>query len=119
MQYPNSSHEGPLSLEKDTRHPWVFVARRFWYLGRNATQIPVQFKSMFGGRGTRVNHPTELVATFRDWVQASLTEGVNALPRDLECDAGREPEAASSGGARGISLPQSGVGSCGHRVHCS
>lgn len=42
MQHPNRYHEGPSCLAQDTRHPWVFVARRFWYLGRNATQIPAQ-----------------------------------------------------------------------------
>lgn len=99
-QHPNRYHEGPSCLAQDTRHPWVFVARRFWYLGRNAAEIPAQFMSMFGGRGARVNHPPELVASFRNWVQAALTEGVNALPRDLEGDVCRVPVAASSASTR-------------------
>jgi hypothetical protein len=99
-QHPNRYHEGPSCLAQDTRHPWVFVARRFWYLGRNAAPIPVQFASMFGGRGARVNHPAELVESFRDWIRTSLTEGVNALPRDLEGDACPVPLAAARTGAR-------------------
>jgi Nucleotide modification associated domain 2 len=86
-QHPNRYHKDPACLAQDTRHPWVFVARCFWYLGREAIDMPAVFLPMFGGRGARVKHPPELVSSFKAWVHATLTEGMNALPRDLERDA--------------------------------
>lgn len=102
-QHPNRYHDGPSCLAQDTRHPWVFVARRFWYLGRDASLIPAQFMSLFGGRGARVNHPAELAASFKDWVEASLAKGMNALPRDLEGDGCRVPLTPSNASARAAS----------------
>ncbi len=96
IQHPNRYHTGPACLVQDTRHPCVFVARRFWYLGRKAVDMPEAFLPMFGGRGARVNHPPELVASFRAWVRASLKEGVNALPRDLEGDGCSPPSAVET-----------------------
>lgn len=93
IQHPNRYHTGPACLAQDTRHPCVFVARRFWYLGRKAVDMPAAFMPMFGGRGARVNHPPELVSSFKAWVQASLKEGLNALPRDLEGDGCSPPSA--------------------------
>ena len=63
IQHPNRYHTGPACLAQDTRHPCVFVARRFWYLGRKAVDMPAAFMPMFGGRGARVNHPPELVSS--------------------------------------------------------
>lgn len=84
VQHPNRYHVGQDALDQDTRHPWVFVAKRFWYLGREAVEMPVRYMALFGGRGARVNHTPELVADFRSWVKANLVEGMNAMPRDLE-----------------------------------
>ncbi len=83
-QHPNRYHTGSEFLAQDTRNPWVFVARDFWYLGRKAIDMPTEFLPMFGGRGARVSHPPELVASFKAWVQASLRKGMSALPRDFE-----------------------------------
>lgn len=91
IQHPNRYHMGRACLAQDTRNPWVFVARKFWYLGRKAIDMPAEFLPMFGGRGARVSHPPELVASFKTWVQASLKKGVNALPRDFEGDGCRSP----------------------------
>jgi hypothetical protein len=90
-QHPNRHHMGSACLAQDTRNPWVFVARKFWYLGRKAIDMPGEFLPMFGGRGARVSHPPELVASFKTWVKASLKEGVNAMPRDFEADGCRSP----------------------------
>ena len=84
IQHPNRYHSGSDFLAKDTRHPWVFVATRFWYLGRAAVDMPKEFLPMFGGKGTRVNHPPQLVTVFKAWVEKALQEGLNALPRDFE-----------------------------------
>lgn len=92
-QHPNRYHAGDDHLKQDTRKPSVFVARRFWYLGRKAVDIPEKYMSMFGGRPVRVNHRPELVVSFKDWVQSSLKKGMNALPRDFEDDGCSPPTA--------------------------
>jgi hypothetical protein len=96
IQHPNLYHADPQCLPQDTRNPWVFVGRRFWYLGRKAIPLPADFAPMFGGRGARVNHPPDLVAAFRGWVEETLKEGVNAWPRDFEGD-GCSPKGPTSG----------------------
>lgn len=93
IQHPNRYHTGATCLAQDTRKPCVFVARHFWYLGRKAVDMPEEFLLMFGRRGVRVSHPPKLVASFKAWVQSSLKQGVNALPRDFEGD-GRSPSSA-------------------------
>jgi len=91
IQHPNRYHMGPECLAQDTRNPWVFVGKKFWYLGRKAIDLPTEFLPMFGGRGARVNHPAEQVAAFQAWVDASLRRGMNALPRDFEGDGCSPP----------------------------
>jgi hypothetical protein len=109
IQHPNRYHEGPRILEQDTRHPWVFISQRFWYLGRDSQEVPLQFRSMFGGRGARVNHPPDLVVGFKEWVTDTLREGVNALPRDLEAGS-REQEAIRSACGSSPAIGWSGCG---------
>ena len=103
-QHPNHYHTGPACLAQDTRNPWVFVARRFWYYGREADVMPEKFLSMFGGRVVRVHHrPPELVASFKNWVQSSLKQGENALPRDFEGDGCSPPAAPATTNSRRVS----------------
>ena len=99
-QHPTYYHQGPATAAQDTRHPWVFVARRYWYLGRNAVDLPTAFLPMFGGRGARVTHPPDLAASFKSWVQSTLKEGMNALPRDFEVDGCQPPAAAPANRSR-------------------
>jgi len=87
VQHWNPWHAGSLALEQDTRYPRVFVAERFWYLGRKAMPVPERFRAMFGGRGLRKNHPPGLAPAFKNWVSSTLPEGVSAKPRDLESAA--------------------------------
>ena len=102
-QHPNRYHTSPACLAQDTRKPWVFVAQRFWYLGCEARDMPTKFLSMFGRRVVRVSHPPKLVASFKDWVQSSLKQGVNALPRDFEGDGCIPPSAPSTTNSRRVS----------------
>ena len=102
-QHPNRYHTGPACLADDTRKPWAFVAQRFWYLGRRAGDMPAEFLSMFGRRGVRVSHPPELVASFKAWVQSTMKQGVNALPRDFEGDGCIPPSAPSTTNSRRVS----------------
>lgn len=83
IQHPNL-HHGVDMLEKDTKHPFVFVARRFWYFGRDAVEIPHEVLRLAGGRGARCNHPIGLADQFIDWVKANYSMGLHALPRDFD-----------------------------------
>jgi len=80
----NIYHVGEGALLPDTRNPWVFAATEFWYLGRAATAMPTEFRSMFGGRGERVTHPPVLEADFRAWVPSNIDPGMSAMPRDIK-----------------------------------
>lgn len=92
QQHETLFHEGTYYKNKDTKNPRVFVAKRFWYLGREAAILPEQFKPLVGGRGARVNHPDGLPEQFKDWVQQNFAEGLTALPRDIEqCGCGSNP----------------------------
>lgn len=82
LQYPNPFHTG--LLEVDTRNPYVFVGREFWYLGRRRVTTPPEFMCMVGRRGARVNHPEYLVEKFMKWVRTTFKTGITALPLDAE-----------------------------------
>jgi hypothetical protein len=80
----NPYHKKLEQQTQDTRHPFVFVGTRYWYLGKERAITPPQFLSMIGGRGARVNHPPALVGQFKAWVQANFKEGITAMPLDSE-----------------------------------
>ena len=82
IQHRNRYHLDEASLRKDTRFARVFIARRFWYLGKSAASLPTEFAPLAGGRGARVNHSPELVEAFRAWVVESFRPGVHDLPLD-------------------------------------
>lgn len=82
IQEANPFHEG--LLPTDTRRPFVFVGRNFWYLGRDRKNIPAEFLALCGGRGVRVNHPEGLASKFMSWVMENFEMGVHALPLDFE-----------------------------------
>jgi len=80
QQERNRFHIGPDWLIKDTRRPFVFVSRRFWYFGRMMVAMPPEFNRLVGTRGIRVNHPPEEVNRFIAWVASSHKPGIHALP---------------------------------------
>jgi hypothetical protein len=79
---PSLYHEG--MIEQDTRHPFVFVAKKYWYLGKSRVDVPSEFFPMIGGRGVRINHPHGLPERFKLWVQSMFAEGLTAEPLDAE-----------------------------------
>ena len=70
------------SMRQDTRFARVYIARKFWYLGRSAVSLPPEFAPLAGGRGARVKHATELVEAFRAWVTTRFEPGAHDLPHD-------------------------------------
>ena len=81
-QLRNRFHPKTRYMAKDTRNPYVFVSRHFWYFGRDAVSVPKQYVPLIGGRGIRVNHPSELKEGFLEWVQSNYDQGERGLPRD-------------------------------------
>ena len=82
IQHPNRFHLDEDSKRQDTRHARVFIGRRFWYLGRSATELPPRFAALAGGRGTRVNHERMLVDAFCSWVASEFALGEHDVPSD-------------------------------------
>ena len=81
-QHPNVYHRGDAYLRKDTRHPYVFAGRRFWYFGGNAVLVPKEISLKVGGKGIRVNHPGRSAEQFLTWLQANHPPGVHGAPTD-------------------------------------
>jgi hypothetical protein len=84
QQHETLHHNTQKSFEQDTRHPYVFVAKKFWYLGSNAYDLPKCFLPLVGGIGIRVNHDPILVEKFKKWITENFSEGCHGLPRDIE-----------------------------------
>jgi hypothetical protein len=103
-QYKTLFHTGLAYMEKDTKNPWVFAARRFWYLGREAAPLPEHLRPLAGGRGARVNHPAGLVDQFKIWVQQNFLEGVLAPPRDIKRFFGCGPKPSFQRTANGCAV---------------
>lgn len=79
----NPFHPPSEYLDKDTRHPSVFVAERFFYFGENAPPIPEEFEWVRRtGRGCRCNDAPEVVKSFIRWIEAEFTPGVHGDPTD-------------------------------------
>jgi len=82
QQHRNRFHLGPDYLARDTRRPFVFVAEKFWYFGRNADVLPTEFLPLIGGRGIRTRHTAGLPEKFFEWVEAGFEPGIKGLPND-------------------------------------
>jgi hypothetical protein len=81
-QHRNRFHLGPRYLAKDTRRPYVFTARKYWYFGSEAVSVPAEFRPLIGQRGIRVRHPKGLPERFFKWMDSEFTPGIIGLPRD-------------------------------------
>ncbi|MGH8461068.1 MAG: hypothetical protein ACRESS_05635 [Stenotrophobium sp.] len=79
-QHRNRFHLDTMYLAKDTRNPYVFVSKRFWYFGSKLVTVPPQFHSLVGQRGIRVNHAPDLSYRFQKWVQSNYEPGIAARP---------------------------------------
>jgi hypothetical protein len=84
QQHETLHHNSTKSFKQDTKHPYVFVAKKFWYLGTEAHALPKCFLPLVGGKGTRVNHSESLIEKFKTWVVKNFPKGISGLPRDSE-----------------------------------
>ena len=90
-QHRNRFHIGREYLAKDTRKPYAFISRRYWYFGRNAIKVPGEFDPLIGGRGIRVCHPAGIPEKFTQWAASEFAPGIHGLPND-------NPDIAAHGG---------------------
>lgn len=75
----------PQYVAKDTKHPRVFISKRFYYFGSNARIIPKQFSELIRDRqGCKCKYPERLVGAFVEWLQTNFSPGVWGEPFDLD-----------------------------------
>jgi hypothetical protein len=80
---PHFFHKGEAFLKKDTRHPRVFIAERFYYFGEKAIKLPKVHEDLILARqGCKHRHSPETVRSFLNWLIDNYQLGINALPRD-------------------------------------
>lgn len=92
VQHPNSFHAGMTA--QDTKYPTVFIASRFWYWGKSAVEVSVQFLPLIPQQhGCKKDHAPALVSAFQTWV-STFPEGKADHPsiwedaQETECAQG-------------------------------
>jgi|SRR5215213_1222768 len=91
-------HTDPHYLEKDTRHPRVFISDHFFYFGESAPQIPAEFAELIRERqGCQYAPSPDVARAFVHWLERSFKPGVNGLPRDRDESTGGECEGKPGG----------------------
>jgi hypothetical protein len=84
-QHPSLHHRDPQQRAKDLKHPFVFIAKHFYYFGDHAVEIPTMFKTLIWNRqGCKCQHDTAIVSGFLKWLQENFKAGINGLPFDWE-----------------------------------
>lgn len=79
-------------LEKDTRHPRVFVSDHFFYFGENAVAFPEEFAPLIHTRqGVRCND-SPLADEFLRWIEETFHPGCHGNPRDRDLRPGEVSE---------------------------
>jgi hypothetical protein len=83
QQHPTRHHTSRYERTQDTKHPSVFIAEHFYYLGENAVELPVEFQPMIRRRhGCKCAHEPELVQDFLKWLAETYEPGVHGDPGD-------------------------------------
>jgi hypothetical protein len=81
-------HTHPTDLEKDTRHPRVFISDHFFYFGENAPSIPDRYSALVRTRqGCCCSHDATTVRSFVAWLGMTYRAGVHGNPRSRADDA--------------------------------
>ena len=89
VQHPSDFHRGPELNQKDTKHPYVYVAEHFYYFGAQAVPIPADYQDLIWTKqGCKCAHDSVLVAEFLEWLQAAYSPGVLGKPRDAATCSG-------------------------------
>ena len=82
IRHRNRFHLTERLFRQDTKYARAFIGIRFSYFGMAAQRPPEEFASLFGGRGSRVNHNPVTQSAFIEWADRILPQGIHGLPCD-------------------------------------
>ena len=72
-------------LEKDTKHPRVFISRNYYYFGDKAVLTPPCFHSLIRERqGAEYNNNQEILEEVINWLDKNYPKGILGDPIDRE-----------------------------------
>jgi hypothetical protein len=75
-------------LQKDTKHPYAFVSKHFFYFGENAIPVPREFDTIIWKKQVcKYNHDPADVRKFLEWLQQNYSAGRHGEPMDGEMDS--------------------------------
>lgn len=81
-------HYSKKDLRKDTRHPYVFVSKEYFYFGENAISVPKEFDTLiWKRRGCKSDHDETLVRKFLKWLKQNHSPGLYGEPMDNEIES--------------------------------
>ncbi len=70
---------------KDTKNPFVFISKHFYYFGENAKIIESAYSSLIWTRqGCKCDHNLDVVRAFCDWLKANYRPGIHGIPIDRD-----------------------------------
>jgi|SRR5690606_15529653 hypothetical protein len=91
-QHRNHYHNGDEHLKQDTRSPYVFVGKRFWYFGAERIHLPADIRLNVGGRGVRLSHRERSVERFVRWLEGNHRPGRHGMPLHFDAGCGQSPK---------------------------
>ncbi len=84
-QHRTRFHLGKEINAKDLKHPFAFIGKEFFYFGKNAVEMPLQFKSLILERqGCQYNFDVKTVENFIEWICLNFEYGIHGNPDDNE-----------------------------------
>lgn len=90
-QWRRNIHHPITALEKDTSGQNALICRAFWYFGRDAIEIPGNFRSVVKrGPGCKITTNEKLIDSILEWLH-NLPNGLNGLPEMEPEDHGGDP----------------------------
>ncbi len=76
-------HDTEHNFIQDLKHPNVFIAKRYYYFGENAVDIPCEFEELIVKRqGVKCKHDEEVVDGFISWLEKTYKPGIHGNPVD-------------------------------------
>jgi hypothetical protein len=82
-QHTSIFHDKPENRRQDLKHPYVFIAKRFYYFGGKAEKIPSKYNSLIWKRqGVKCMHSPKVAGDFLVWLQTNFRQGIHGNPRD-------------------------------------
>jgi hypothetical protein len=82
LSYHHDTYDQQL---QDTKRPYAFIGRKFYYFGENAVDLPKQFEPLIQKRhGVKCNHDEKLVQCLIKWLGDGFEFGRHGEPMDRE-----------------------------------